>query len=131
MPRARDDAPRLVCVSCKREATQACKQKIGLLRRCGALLCDDCQHYDDRRAPLHDRISTDRSKNRWRSEEQAEELAAIEELEPLTGDANKRAGPVVEKPLSRRERKKQRDDLVQLLDELKPQTVVVEPVEPE
>lgn len=137
MPRAKDDIPGpqltsdgfpLVCVSCKREAEVRCPQKLGLFRRCGAPLCHGCVHYDDRRSPLHDRIGADRSNNRSRAEEQAEELIAVEdELRPLTGNANETVGPV--KP-SRRERKKQRDDLVQLLNELTPQTVVVKPVEP-
>lgn len=124
--------PDVVCVSCKREAEHRCQQKTGLFRRCGAPLCSGCAHYDDRRSPLHDRIGADRSNNRSRAEEQAAELIAIEEMRELTGNPNETVPFGGEEPAkpSRRERKKQRDDLVQLLNELTPQTVVVKPVEP-
>jgi hypothetical protein len=103
------------CESCKREATHLCSQKVGVLMRCGVPLCDDCSHYTDKRVPVHDRDGADRSSNKWLAEQQAEELM---EIGTLASGAMEAAKERMTPPPSKKEMKRARDDLVQLLDEL-------------
>lgn len=117
-----------LCESCKREATVFCGQRTKqrlLSRTCMVPLCDDCCHWGDKRVPLHDRKTADRTGNKTRAEEQAEELL---EIGDTLGMVKQAAAETMQelKPTSARQRRKQRDDLVQLLDELAPQTVVPE-----
>src|SRR3954451_6644730 len=97
-----------VCESCKREASHSCQHKTGLFTKCRVPLCDECTHFTDGRVPMHDRYNADRSGNKLRAEEQAEELMEIADA------ANSAVTAIKPKPVSERQRRKQRDDLVQL-----------------
>lgn len=119
-----------LCDSCKREATVFCGQrtKRGLRSRvCMVPLCDECTHYDDKRWPIHDRSMSDRSGNQWIAERQAEELLAEGDLLGVDTEVLSVAQDALGrlKPVSARQRRKQRDDLVELLEELRPEQTIV------